>query len=105
VDQSRRQRPPIAAAIDASIPTGESLVIYDPGYLAAIFYLHTPYRYATVLEEVPDSAEWVLARGKEREKFAEKRPDLAVAKVIGGKRGEEFLLLQGRGGIQKLPAR
>lgn len=95
---------PVAAKIDATIPPGEPLVIYDPSYLSAIFYLRTPYRYATVLEEIPDGPGWVLARGKEREKFAAKRPDLAVAKVIGGKKNEEFLLLQGRAGIQKLPA-
>ncbi len=95
---------PVAAAIDAAIPPGERLVIYDPGYLAAIFYLRTPYRYVLSRAEIPADVPWVLARGKEREKFAEKRPDLLVARVIAGQRGDELLLLQPRVGIQKLPA-
>ncbi len=96
---------PVAAAIDAAIPPGEALVIYDPGYLAAIFYLHTPYSYAGSMEGIPADARWVLARGKERRKLAEKRPDFEVARVIAGKHDEEFLLLQPRGEIQKLRAR
>ncbi len=96
---------PMAAAIDAAIPSGEPLIIHDPGYLAAIFYLRTPYRYALSRDEIPLGAPWVLVRGKERRSFAEKRPDLVVAQVIAGPRGDELLLLQGSGGTQKLPAR
>ena len=96
---------PVAATIDAAIPAGEALVIYDPGYLAAIFYLRTPYRYADSMEGIPADSRWILARGKEREKFAGKRPDLGIVQVIAGKRGEEFLLLQPSGEIQKLRAR
>ncbi len=96
---------PMAAAIDAAIPSGEPLIIHDPGYLAAIFYLRTPYRYALSRDEIPLGAPWVLVRGKERRSFSEKRPDLVVAQVIAGPRGVELLLLQGRGETQKLPAR
>jgi 4-amino-4-deoxy-L-arabinose transferase-like glycosyltransferase len=96
---------PVARAIDAAVPPGEVLTIYDPGYLAAIFYLHTPYRYATVLEEIPGDASWILARGKERKKFLEKNPGFSLARVIPGREGEEFLLLQRSGELQKLRAR
>jgi 4-amino-4-deoxy-L-arabinose transferase-like glycosyltransferase len=96
---------PVAAAIDAAVPPGTSLIIYDPGYLAPIFYLHTPYRYALSRDEIPPEGAWVLARAKERERFAEKRPDLAVARTIPNRRGDELLLLQPRAEIQKLPAR
>lgn len=83
---------PLAAAIDAKVPAGATLTLYDPGYQAWIFYLHSRYAYAPFLEDVPDSAAFVLARGKERKKFAEKRPDLAVVETFKGK-NEEFLLL------------
>jgi 4-amino-4-deoxy-L-arabinose transferase-like glycosyltransferase len=96
---------PVAAAIDAAIPRGESLIIHDPGYLAPIFYLRTPYRYVLSKDEIPADAPWVLIREKDREKFAEKRSDLAVAKEIAGQRGSNLLLLQARGETQKLPAR
>ncbi len=96
---------PLARAIDAGVPPGERLVLYDPGYLAAIFYLRRPYRYAIALDEIPADARWVLIRGKERRKFAEKRPEFVVAREIEGKRGEDFLLLQRDGEPQKLPAR
>lgn len=96
---------PMATAIDAAIPPGERLIILDPGYLAAIFYLRTPYRYALSKNDIPADAPWVLVRGKERRSFAEKRPDLAVAQVIRGQRGDELLLLQRAREIQKLPAR
>lgn len=96
---------PVAAAIDAAIPAGDRLIIHDPGYLAAIFYLRTPYRYTLSKDEIPADAPWVLVRGKERPSFAAKRPDLAVAQVIRGQRGDELLLLQRAREIQKLPAR
>ncbi|MEA3210471.1 MAG: hypothetical protein QOE70_3528 [Chthoniobacter sp.] len=96
---------PLARAIDAAVSAGDSLVIYDSGYLAAIFYLRTPYRYAATIEAIPADTEWVLARERERSKLDEKRPDLAVAQIIHGKRKDEFLLLQRRREIQKLPAR
>ncbi|MGB8170010.1 MAG: phospholipid carrier-dependent glycosyltransferase [Chthoniobacteraceae bacterium] len=96
---------PVAAAIDAAIPPGERLIIHDPGYFAPIFYLRTPYRYALSRDEIPPGAPWVLARGKERRSFAEKRPDLVVAQAIKARDGSELLLLQGRPETQKLPPR
>lgn len=85
---------PVAAQIDAAIPPGEELIVHDPGYLPAIFYLRTPYRYAPRTEDIPEDARWVLARGGEREKLVEKRPDLRVVRAIAGKGRSEILLLQ-----------
>ena len=45
------------------------------------------------LEDVPRDAQAVLVRGKERAKFADKRPDLSVAHIFHDKTGAEFLLL------------
>lgn len=93
---------PIAAEVDATIPPGNRLTIYDPGYLAAIFYLRTPYDYAPQLENLPADAVWVLARGGAREKLAKKRPELRVEREIPGKGGLPLLLLHRADGIQKV---
>ncbi|MEQ1859262.1 MAG: glycosyltransferase family 39 protein [Chthoniobacteraceae bacterium] len=87
---------PLAAQIDAALAPGTALTIYDPGYQAWIFYLRVRYDYAPFLENVPASPQAVLARGKERGKFAEKRPDLAVTDTFRDKNGAEFLLLKPR---------
>ena len=96
---------PFARAIDGAIPAGGQLVIFDPGYLAAIFYLRTPYRYSHEIDEISTGTEWVLIREKHRRKFAEKRPKFAVVQTIRSRNGETFLLLQRGGEPKKLPAR
>ena len=102
---SRDDLRPLARAIDSAVPAGKPLFLYDPGYMAAIFYLRTPVRYAPTTEAIPPDAEWLLARAKERDRLAEKRPEFIVAQALKGKLGEEFLLLQRHGEVQKLPAR
>ena len=87
---------PLAAEIDAAIPSGQRLVIYEPGYFPAIFYLRTPYRYATGMEQVPPGAAFVLAREQSRKKFAERRPELEVVRTFPQKDRRDFLLLQQR---------
>ena len=82
---SRRSMPP-------SRP-GEPLILYDPGYLAAIFYLRTPYRYAPTMEEIPEDAAWVLARGKERESSRRNARTLTVAQVIARKKRRRVFAL------------
>jgi 4-amino-4-deoxy-L-arabinose transferase-like glycosyltransferase len=96
---------PLARAIDAAMPPGEELTIYKPDYLAAIFYLRSPHRYALTPEEIGTGAKWLLARGKERRKLAENLPEFAIAHTFRGQRAEEFLLLQRNAELQKLPAR
>ena len=85
---------PLAAKIDKAIGPGGKLILYDPGYQAWIFYLRSPYRYAATMKEIPADAEWVLAKGKDRKKRAEKRQELEVAWAFPWKEGEGFVLLQ-----------
>lgn len=87
---------PLAAQIDAAVPPGATLTLYDPGYQAWIFYLRSPYDYAPFLEDVPARPQAVLARGKEAKKFAGKRPDLVVKQTFRDKNDAEFLLLAPR---------
>lgn len=96
---------PLARAIDSFVPAGKPLFLYDPGYMASIFYLRTPVRYAPTAEAISPDAEWLLARAKERKRLSEKQPEFMVVQELKGKRGEEFLLLQRHAEVQKLPTR
>jgi hypothetical protein len=116
--RARERVRPLAAQIDATIAhaatteaaPGHSrkteLVLFDPGWWPAIFYLRTPYRYAANLKDIPRDAEWVITRAedaKERaeqlEKFARKRPELETVRAFVGENGDEFLLLRRRAAI------
>lgn len=96
---------PLAREIDQTIPPGQTLAIYKPGYLAASFYLQTPYREAPAAEFIPPEADWILARNREQTRLNQKQPDFALVKTLKGREGDEFLLLQRRPENQKLPTR
>ncbi len=66
---------PLAAAIDAAIPPVELLYLFDPDYLPAIFYLHTPYRYASTMAQLPRDARYVLIQDGNRRKLQSERPE------------------------------
>jgi len=85
---------PLAAQIDAAVAPGAELIVYDPGYQPALFYVQSPYKYAPFLEDIPTGTKFVLARVKDRKKFADKRPDLTVTHEFEHKGGIELLLLQ-----------
>ncbi|HEX8296806.1 MAG TPA: phospholipid carrier-dependent glycosyltransferase, partial [Chthoniobacteraceae bacterium] len=78
---------PLAAAIDAAVPDDQRLILYNPGYLAAVFYLQTAYAYAPVIEDVPEDARWLLARAREEQKLRAKLPRFQLLKKIPGPRG------------------
>jgi hypothetical protein len=90
---------PLAAEIDAAIPPGKRLYLFDPEYQAVIFYLRTPYTYAPAIKDLPDDAEFVLARRGNRNKIASERPEFTLAKDFGGVEKNRVLLLQRRSGI------
>ena len=85
---------PLAAAIDAAIPPGARLYLFDPEYQPAIFYLRTAYSYATAIRELPSDAEYVLARGGNRKKLESERPDLVLAEDFGGQEKNRVLLFR-----------
>jgi hypothetical protein len=108
---------PLAAAIDrevaaagknASRSSEPRLVLFDPGWEPAIFYLRTKYEYAAKVSDIADDAEFVLVRAKdasEREeqlaKFARRRPDLRLVATIRARAGGTLLLLRGPEPISK----
>ena len=87
---------PLAAAIDAEIPPGGHLYIFDPEYQPAIFYLRSDYSYATTFKELPADAEYVLARGGNRKKLESERPELRLLHDFGGRDKNQVLLFQRR---------
>jgi 4-amino-4-deoxy-L-arabinose transferase-like glycosyltransferase len=88
---------PAARKIEAAIPSGRGLVIYDPDYQPVIFYLQTPYRYVIRGDDVagikfPEfpappppvepPAPWVLARLENRARLRDDLPGYAIALEI-----------------------
>lgn len=85
---------PLATRINKSIPAGAELVILDPGYQPAFFYLECRHRYAAETRDIPPGAEFVLARLKDLEKVKKKRPEY-ISTFDYRRKGEvEYLLLQ-----------
>ncbi|MDQ3621305.1 MAG: glycosyltransferase family 39 protein [Verrucomicrobiota bacterium] len=90
---------PLAAAIDAAIPAGQRLVLCDPGYEPAFFYLRTSHAYVSGPDEIPSDARFVLVRAERRKKLERSRPDLVVSREFGEEKNSRLLLLQRREGI------
>jgi 4-amino-4-deoxy-L-arabinose transferase-like glycosyltransferase len=85
---------PLAVRINKSVPAGAELVILDPGYQPAFFYLTCRHRYAADTRDIPAGAEFVLARLKDIEKVKKKRPEY-IATFDYKRKGElEYVLLQ-----------
>jgi hypothetical protein len=87
---------PLARRIDQAVPAGKRLVLYDPGYQPVIFYLRTPYEYATGrTDEIPPDAEFILIREtKAREKAERQWPAAKVIDEWTAKDGKKWFLLQ-----------
>jgi 4-amino-4-deoxy-L-arabinose transferase-like glycosyltransferase len=91
--QSRRDDlRPLARAIEAGVPPGEPLMIYDPDYQPVIFYLRLPYRYAPTMEEIGPDARWLLAREEKRKKLLREQPEWEVARRWPEERPQLLLL-------------
>jgi 4-amino-4-deoxy-L-arabinose transferase-like glycosyltransferase len=87
---------PLARAIDAAIPPGERLIIFDPEYQPAIFYLRTAYSYANAIRELPAEARFILARAGNRKKLESERPEYELVKDFGGRDKNQLLLFRRR---------
>jgi hypothetical protein len=85
---------PLAARINKSIPAESELVIYDPDYQPAFFYLTCRHRYAPETRDIPTGAEFVLVRTKDVEKVRKKRPEYVATFEYKRKGEPEFMLLQ-----------
>lgn len=85
---------PLATRINKSIPVGAELVILDPGYQPAFFYLTCRHRYAAETRDIPPGAEFVLVRLKDLEKVKKKRPEYISTFDYRRKGAVEYLLLQ-----------
>jgi 4-amino-4-deoxy-L-arabinose transferase-like glycosyltransferase len=90
---------PMATMVRETVPAGTPICVYDPDYMPALFYLPKPYFYATVMEEIPAGAPWVLTREEKRKKLLRDRPEFAVAHEFPGTNPPSILLKQ-RGAAQ-----
>jgi hypothetical protein len=61
----------IADRINAAVPTSETLYAVDPNYQPFFFYMHSPVKYVSSVEEVPYDARYFLVRpGDEQDALA-----------------------------------
>lgn len=56
---------PIAAQIDALVPSGESLYVVDPDYQPYLFYVRAPLRYVSEVGELPAATHYFLVQPKD----------------------------------------
>jgi len=66
--QRRSKVKPIAAQIDALVPTSEPLYAIDPDYQPFLFYLKSRLVYASGVEEVPANARYLLVRSSNEQR-------------------------------------
>lgn len=77
--------PAMGSAINATVPHGEYLYLFDPDFLPEIFYLTVPCRYAPELTDLPAGARWVLAKEDSYRKVLRARPEFSpVSKLPEG---------------------
>jgi 4-amino-4-deoxy-L-arabinose transferase-like glycosyltransferase len=66
--QRRSKVKPIAAQIDALVPTSEPLYAIDPDYQPFLFYMKSRLVYASGVDEVPVNARYLLVRSSSEQK-------------------------------------
>lgn len=86
-----------AAQLDAAVPPGETLYIFNPGIQPAVFYIRSHLAYAYSPRELSENPECVLASGKDKKVLEKKWRETVVRAVLTDKNKNEFFLLQGRG--------
>ena len=59
---SRQKVKNIAAQINAAVPAGETLYAIDPNYQPFFFYMHSPVKYLSSVEELPWETRYFLVR-------------------------------------------
>ena len=85
---------PLGQAISAAIPPNETLYLYDPDFLPAIFYLTVPYAYADSLREIPVGGRWILARLGKGGALAEELSSLPVVRQFPEGEHPQVVLLR-----------
>jgi 4-amino-4-deoxy-L-arabinose transferase-like glycosyltransferase len=85
---------PQAAAIHEMVPIGSELVLYDPGYLPATFYLRKPYRYALSPGEIPAEASYLIARPSGVKKINKARPEWTTIHTLSRNGKPELMVLR-----------
>lgn len=73
---------PVGAAVNETVPPGETLYLYAPEYLPAIFYLRAPYTYVQHLGEIPAEGQWMLLREERRKKLGSEEKGWEVVSEI-----------------------
>jgi 4-amino-4-deoxy-L-arabinose transferase-like glycosyltransferase len=63
--QTREKVRNVARAIDAAVPAGERLYVVDPEYQPWLFYVRSPFSYASSVAALPADARYFLVQGRD----------------------------------------
>lgn len=83
-----------ADRVNAVVPAGATLHVFDPGLLPAMFYIRARPVYTVSYRELPDRAEYVLTRADAAEKMRKRWEEVRVLAEAGGEGKKRFLVLQ-----------
>lgn len=85
---------PLAKQIEQAVPPGESLHLFDAGYMPVIFYLKVPYVYAEKLRETAPRSKLVLAREQALKKVIKQVASHQQLAQWSTPKGERFFLVR-----------
>lgn len=84
---------PLGQAISGAVPPGETLIVFDPSYQPALFYVRPPMKYINEVEDLPEEVPWLLCRPKAVEKFRKHWEQVKVRREFEDKEGKGLRLV------------
>jgi 4-amino-4-deoxy-L-arabinose transferase-like glycosyltransferase len=85
---------PLGQEINASLPPGERLFIFDPNYQPALFYIRPPIEYQNDVDKLPSEVPWLLCRSKAVDKFRKRWVTVEVIREFTDKQGNKLRLVR-----------
>lgn len=88
---------PVGERLNASIPAGEPLYVYDPGLAPLMFYIHAHCVYPGAVRDLPEEGAVVFTRAAGAAKLRKTWRDARVLAEAADKNKNHFFVLQLRG--------
>jgi hypothetical protein len=94
---ARAETRQFAASINDAVSPDETLYVFNPGILPAVFYIRSRIVYAYSARDLPENPEFVLIGGKDKKALEKKWRETIVRAELPDKNKNRFFLLQARG--------